>query len=300
MKKRILAMLFWGALLSPTFSHAETLNNNSVITLTQAGLGNAAIIAKIQSSTANFDLSTDQLIALKRARVTDDVIAAMLQASTQTTVSATAAVGANNMADPRTPRPSGIYVQMVTDSEQRLSRLDPTTAAENKSTGRLASALTYGLARVRAKTVLPTPTARVQVRSNKPVFYFYFDQTSTSLSQNNAAAGPFGALMGQPQAPVTSPNEFTLVKLTVVGTSREIETASANILGSSSGTASGQRIDFTYEDVAPGIYRVTPRSDLLPGEYGFVYASGGASAMMQVYGGMSGGSKVFDFGVAVP
>ena len=48
--------------------------------------------------------------------------------------------------------------------------------------------------------------------------------------------------------------------------------------------------DFTYEKLAPGVYKVTPKEDLAPGEYGF-YNGGGA--------GPSGGAKIFDFGIKV-
>jgi hypothetical protein len=297
--KRILSAV--GPLLlilnAPSLLRAETLDNQAVVMLTQAGLGPDAVIAKIRTSTSNFDLSTEQLVRLKQSRVSDSVIAAMLEASTRTSVSATAAVGASNLNDPKTTRPSGIYLRTEWEQAPIMTRLDATTSAESRSTGRLASALTYGIAKVRAKMVLPTPGARVQVGNPRPVFYFYFDQTNTSLSQGSSGNNPFASLMGQAQAPVTSPNEFALVRFAQVGNNREIETASANILGSSSGTASTQRVNFTYEDVAPGIYKVMPQSDLAVGEYGFVYANSGSNAMMQIYGVGGGGSKVFDFAI---
>jgi hypothetical protein len=283
--------------LSPMSVQAETLNNQSIIVLSRVGLGSPAIIAKIRTSATTFDLSTESLVALKQARVADDVIAAMLEASTQTTVSASAAASASNMSDPKTPHPSGIYVHSEWETAPRLMRLDPTTSAESKSTGRLASALTYGIARVRSKTVLSTAAARLQLPATRPAFYFYFDQTTSSLSQGGGSSNPWAAITQQGQPPVTSPNEFALVRLRLVGTSREIEVGSANIMGGSSGVAAVQRIDFTYEDVAPGIFKVTPLADLTPGEYGFVYSSGGNSGLMAMYMGGGGSTKVFDFGI---
>lgn len=47
-----------------------------------------------------------------------------------------------------------------------------------------------------------------------------------------------------------------------------------------------------FESVGFGVYRITPRSPLKRGEYGF-YHSGGALAAA----GMFGGGKIYDFGV---
>jgi hypothetical protein len=57
---------------------AETLTNADVIKMVKAGLGADLVIGKIQETEAvRFDLTTDGLIALKQAGVTDDVIRAM-------------------------------------------------------------------------------------------------------------------------------------------------------------------------------------------------------------------------------
>ena len=81
MKKAILAL--GCALFFASPAAAETLNNNSVIALVRAGLGNEAVIAKVKATEGKYDLSTDDLIALKTAGVPGDVIAAMLAASTK-------------------------------------------------------------------------------------------------------------------------------------------------------------------------------------------------------------------------
>jgi hypothetical protein len=297
-RKFLAAGCFLLSVFAPVFANAETLTNQTVIALTRAGLGPETVIAKIRSSTPNFDTSTEGLIALKQANVSDSVIAAMFSASAGTASSASAATTpVTDPADLRSPRPSGIYTRSEWESTPRMIKLDPTSSSETRSSGRLASAFTYGLAKIKAKTVLPTPSARIQVSTARPSFYFYFDQTATSLSQGGNSS-PFAALLGQQsQSPVTSPNEFALIKFQLNGTNREIEVGSANIMGSSGGVASSQRIDFTYEDVGPGIYKVTPQVDLVAGEYGFIYAAGGGG-IAAVYG-MGGGqtSKVFDFGV---
>jgi len=57
----------------------KPLDNDQVIQMTKADLGDSIIIAKIKSAKeVNFALSTDDLVALKKAGISKDVITAML------------------------------------------------------------------------------------------------------------------------------------------------------------------------------------------------------------------------------
>jgi hypothetical protein len=60
------------------------VDNARVIAITKLGLGDEVIIARIKTSPCKFALSDDDLVALKRAGVSDKVIAAMLEASVLT------------------------------------------------------------------------------------------------------------------------------------------------------------------------------------------------------------------------
>src|SRR6478609_2587858 len=81
----------------------EVMTNEEVISLSKAGLSPSIIVGKIRSGQTNFDLSTDSLIKLKQAGVSDDIVTAMLEAkSGRSTSSATG----NTMAggeDPNNP-----------------------------------------------------------------------------------------------------------------------------------------------------------------------------------------------------
>jgi hypothetical protein len=59
----------------------EILTNSTIIALTKAGLGSNVIIQKINSSRCNFKTSTDELIALKKAGISDEVIRMMIEVS---------------------------------------------------------------------------------------------------------------------------------------------------------------------------------------------------------------------------
>jgi hypothetical protein len=288
------------AMISAAYStsvSAETLNNDSIISLAKAGLGNDAIIAKIKSSASTFDLSTNSLISLKASGVADAVIAAMLDASSRpnTTVSNLAT---SNSADPLAPRSSGIYYRRSMDGVASMVRVDPTSSAQTKTSGGLVSAMTYGIAKKKVKTVLANPRSMVRVSTQRPEFYFYFDQSQTSLS-NGAQSGGFAAALGlgQNQSPVTSPNEFSMKRFEINDDRRQIDLGSMGIGGLKSGLSDKQRVDFNYEEIAPGVYKVFPTSDLTPGEYGFAYNSAGGGSNMALYGMGGQTTKVFDFGV---
>src|ERR1035438_10426555 len=78
-------LLFFGirAVYSQS-SHESDVDNARVIDMTHKGLGNDVIIARIKASATKFNLSDDDLASLKKAGVSDSVVAAMIQ-STQLT-----------------------------------------------------------------------------------------------------------------------------------------------------------------------------------------------------------------------
>lgn len=69
------------AVLMATAAAGERLTNADVVAWQQAGLGEAVMLAKIRSAPAAFDTGTPALVALKAAGVSDQVIAAMVEAA---------------------------------------------------------------------------------------------------------------------------------------------------------------------------------------------------------------------------
>lgn len=61
------------------FAQTETLSNEDVILMTQAGLGKDLIIQKVKDSNGNYDVSAKNLIELKKAGVADEVLKIMLE-----------------------------------------------------------------------------------------------------------------------------------------------------------------------------------------------------------------------------
>lgn len=281
------------ALLLVASASAETLTNATIVTLVKAGLGDDAVIAKIKGSPSQFDLSTDQLIVLKQQGVPSPVIAAMLGAS-NSSVSDAAAMSADS-ADWRLPHPAGVYVLANWAGEPKMMRIDATTANQTKTGGLLGYALTAGIASIKMKSVIPNGSARVKVVVPRPDFYFYFDEANASLSRGANT----GSWIAGPAASVTSPSEFSLIRFDAKKDRREARVGSFNMAGAKSGVMDKDRIAFSYDRVAPGVFKVVPSADLEPGEYGFLYSmsAGGGPG---IYGGGVMTARVFDFSIETP
>lgn len=256
----------------------ELLTNDTVISLVNAGLGPATVVAKINATRGSYDTSTNALIRLKQAGVPDPVIAAMLNRSRSPTLAG--AVADNTNPDPMVSHSPGIYL-LDQRGSGRMVRIDPTVSNQTKTSNIWGYAFTYGLSKAKLKTVIPNANARVQAANRRPTFYFYFNQSGPLASMADFSMS-FSAMS-------TTPSEFSLIRFDQKGDHREAAIMAIGLGSVKSGVSDKARIAFTYEDVAPGVYRVNPSVDLPPGEYGFVASMGAGMAM--------GAARIFDFSV---
>ncbi len=262
---------------TPVVANASVgLNNDTIVSLVKAGLGPEAIVAKINASSGSYDTSTEALIALKQAGVFDGVIAAMLNRSATPVLSN--AVADNSSPNPLAPHAPGIYL-LEERGTARMVRIDATMANQTKSSNLLGYALTSGISSMKMKAVIPHTKARVTASARRPTFYFYFTQSGPMASMSQ-----FGSNF---TAMAASPNEFSLVRLDQKKDRRETSVGSVGLFGGvKSGISDKARISFAYEDVAPGVFKVTPSTDLPLGQYGFLHSTTPGA-----------GARVFDFAV---
>lgn len=278
----LLTFLFIVALVPAVSAQDETMTNEEVISLSKAGLAPSVIIGKIRSSKSNFDLSTDSLIKLKQAGVSDDIVTAMLEAKSGkptggASTGASAAAGDPN--DPMSKHGYGIYLYEENGGQRKMTQLQPNVSAQNRTGGGFTAAVTpFGLGKVKTKANLPGRNANLQITSTSPVFYFYLDVASGGLNTSS----------GIP----SSPNEFTLVRFNQRSDNREVTISKQNSWGGKGGLSDEYVVPLKAEDLGNGIFRVTPAVDLKKGEYGFYLLNSGNS---NVNAGI--GSKFFDFGV---
>lgn len=242
----------------------EVLTNDHVIEMTKAGLSTSIIVNKIRASKSKFDLSTDQLMRLKREKVADDVVNAMLETAVPYSESGPRSSGAGRAPstdpnDPMAEHEPGIYFYEEKDGQRSMTQIDPSLYRKAKAGGMFTSALTYGIKKIKFRAVLAGQNAKLQVSAAQPVFYFYIS----------------GA----------TPKEFALVKMDVKKDSRQVIISEANIFGAEAGLQDKAVHPIEYEKIAPGVFKVWPKSPLPNGEYGFLP---GATT-----------ERAYDFGVTV-
>ena len=256
---------------------AEPLTVDTIVTLAGAGIGDDAVIAKIRTSGTRFDLSADQMIALKKKGVSGAVIAAMLS-SGQSGVGAAMSV---DSPDPAVAHSTGAYLL----TSDKMARMNATVSNQSKTGGIIGYALTGGIASASVKASIQNETSRLQTPSHQPVFYFFFDEANADGRISSTWTSGDGGT-------IQSPSEFTLIHLTKKDGRREARVGSFNIGGAKAGVMDKDRIPFDYSQVRPGVYKVTANAPLPPGEYGFIFslrAGAGATG--------AAGAHIFDFTV---
>ncbi len=238
-------------LFHPFFASAQsntTLTNADIVKLSSLDLPPSAIVSKIKNSKTHFDVSVDALVELKKNVVSGEVISEMINSSSHEQA---VSDSKKDMNDPRTMRKQGIYYFNRKDSSHLFVPIESTVVSNTKSGGlgtRLAQSYTYGIVKNKYISSLSRPHAHVEILQSKPKFYFY-------LAASN----------------VKSPNEFALIKLKEKKNSREMTIASENSYGFNIGIDDKEKIDFSYEEVADGIYKVFLKEPLASGEYCFIY-----------------------------
>lgn len=267
---------------TPALADADRLSNDDVVMLLEAGLGEEAVIAKIETSDGSYQTGTSDLLALRQKGVPSSVIAAMVKRS------AAPVELSDSSPDPHAPHFPGLYLFDDQVAEPRMWKIDPTSSTQTKTGGILGYAFTGGIASASVKAVIPGENARNVAKTGKPVFYVYFD-TDAGYSSGMFATG-FGAA-------IQTPNEFSLVRLMKKKGKREARIGSINIAGAKAGVMDKDQLPFSYEQIAPAVFKVTPDVALEPGEYGFVFAVGGGVGPGLAGSAGTAGARVFAFGV---
>jgi hypothetical protein len=260
----ILCFLFSLSALAQT----EVLTNQTILQLQKAGLGKDLIKAKISNSQCNFDLSTDGMLALKKAGVADEVVTAMF-------------TKANNAPAPATPTDaleSGIYYHNLTTNT--FDDVDGSLFTNSKAGGfgETLKRSVSGLFNAKNRVSLSGNAARLKITSTTPTFLFVFDKEK---SMANFANSYFSS--------ATSPNDFFLVSLTVGKNDREVVVGKYNNVSSDIGVDDAVKVSFNVKKLQKGTYEVTTANPLPAGEYCFMYS---ASSL-----GEGVTHKVFDFAI---
>jgi hypothetical protein len=254
---------------TPTAVAQEVLSNDSVISMVKGGLSEAVVLARIRSSPANFDTSTNSLLALKKAGVSDKVIEAMVNAPRSGAAAPAAPTPAAPPAATSAPPPSvsasarssagAAAATLPRDSIYHLNGAKYTELQPQVVEIEISNAVFSQ----KSEVVLGGRRAEYRITDKQPQFYSYY-----------------------------APTEALLVKLKPgeKKNDRNLKMGSGGYhpYGGSSrqGIRSEDRIAVKSEREANGFYRISPASPLPSGEYGFIVLSGATA-----------GGRMFDFGV---
>lgn len=244
MRKVFLAVLL--LLLAGTLSGQQTMNNDSVIKLIQAGLSEDLIISTINASPGNYDISVDGLVSLKGAGVSEKVLSAIITRSSgggSATVSPASNVATNPNAQTGGLPPGvdtvGVYYKDQTGMWQEVN----TEVVNFKTGGTLKNMGSLGVVKKDLNGKLKGTQSRLALRI--PVeFLFYLPE-------------------GQ------SPGEYQLLRMRVNKNEREFRSVTGGVFNTSSG-ADRDMIDYTPMKFAPRVYTIMLDRSVNAGEYGFL------------------------------
>ena len=301
MERRPLRILLLSLLLlaGPSLGQeaGETLTNEDIVRLTQSGLPASVIVAKIRSSSTDFDTSVDALVALSEAEVAAGVLEAMANAGVQAApaatvtevprsvdvVAGTRATAVANVASNFEGTPCekpGIFLS----DKGAMVDLELTQPTATKTGSGVLSSLTYGIKSTKAKAMVRGVRSPVRTSDRVLTFYFCFEEAQAGLSYQTTGA--------------VNPSEFMLNAFDVLKKKdqRSFVTGKLNVwTGASGGSPPKQLRQVEYKQLVPGVYEVTSEA-LQPGEYAFYY---GGQATLGFFGAAfgGGGGKIFAFGI---
>jgi hypothetical protein len=272
MRKTLIGLV----LLSICFVGAaqQTLDNAAVIKLSKAGLSDDLIITTINASPCHFDASTDGLIALKTAKVSDKVVSAIVlkaNGAAPTAAPATGSASGMGMAPAAATGTAGTGIAPA-DSGLSAAAGSPATGPNGlpagiddvgvylkdqtgawvpmlpeivnfQSTGKLKDIATAGI--VKSALDGRIEGSRSKVNATLPVVFAVYLPETVEIT------------------------EYTLLRLHTAADTRTFLSAAGGLLHTQAG-AQRDEVEFQPEKMAPRLYQVTVPVSTGKGEYGLL------------------------------
>ena len=259
---------------------AANLTVDDVIKLAKAGLSEDIIIQQIRKHNRPFNLSTDQLIALKTAKVSDRVIEIMLDPSTADAPAGPAPAPAPSPAAAPTPpspppaqpaiRPVHPPVVKREPAESRFPTEVGVYARKQDRWVEVSPEIVYWRTGGMLKTIATAGIKHGDVNGRVE-----------GTASPTAFQTPLEFLIVAPEGTVMA--EYQLLRLHVNKDNREFRTVTGGLLHSQSGSQRDQ-IMFDGKKVSSRVFRITFPSSAGPGEYGILPPSSN-----------SGSGKIYSF-----
>ncbi len=228
----IVLVLFAGMTLAQT-----VLNNDSIMKMASAGLGDDVIVATIKSQAGNYKIDPDSLIQLKKAGISEKIIGAMVEKSAGGSIASAAPAAA------AAPGPLvdevGVYFR---DKDGKWVELLP-EVVNWKTGGVLKRFATDGIVKGDVNGHLEGKASKNSL--NTPLDFLIYAQEGVAIT------------------------EYQLLHLRESGNSREFRSVTGGVVHSSGG-AQRDEVDFEGKKVAPRMYEIVLGNDVKAGDYGFL------------------------------
>jgi hypothetical protein len=255
----------------------QPMNNDAVIKMAKAGLSDDVIITSVNSNPGTYDTSTDGLIALKKAKVSDKVVSAIIVKSAGGGPSAAPApasgfagaaepAGGGFGAGPAVPAgvdSVGVYYQDPSGAWQEVTA----EVVNFKTGGALKHIASVGIVKGDMNGDIAGNRSRLNLKL------------------------PASFILYVPEG--TSPGEYQLLRLHVNSDNREFRSVTGGVVHEQGG-ASQSTVDFTSKKLAPRIYQINLNAEVGKGEYGFLPPMDSGSGKS-----MASSGKIYTFSLVV-
>jgi hypothetical protein len=240
-------------------SKPHFIDNDTILRMARAGLDDTVIIQTIQTQPGRYDTSPDDLIALKNAGLSQQVIAAMQARSAGLVYHAANRIGP-------APLAPGIDEIGVYYQDRKTGEWLPlkTERVEFKSSGWLKNAATDGLVKQDMNGHLEGQTSPLALPTGVNILIY-------------APAG-------------TQPEEYDFLRFEQHAHSRDFRVKTGGLFHSQTGSDRDE-VEFTPHKIAPQMYEFTVPVDIIQGEYGILPP--GSSNVP----GISNAGKIFTFSI---
>lgn len=242
-----------------------TITNDDVIKMNGGKVSTDLILKKINLSKTNFNTSTDALIALKNAGVSDKIVKVMMNPPANTASNVTTANIKEHPQD--LPPPTklsmpGIYYEQFTPKTDYIM-IEPTTTNQTKKGGfgeSIGNHYSGGISGISTKVGLAGEHSSTTITDQRPVFYFYLSMDGKDINEVKEST----------YEGVASPKEFVLVKATTSKSGRQIQIARRSSFSQEEGFSKGV-VEYKTVKVSDRLYKVYFENDVPAGEYAFYY-----------------------------
>jgi hypothetical protein len=260
----ILALLLAAFFAAVSAEAQQGLTNTDIIKMQSAGLSESIIISSVNSQPAAYDTSTDGLLALKKAGVSDAVVAAMISRNAAMKSGVGNPSGSNLSLVQAGPPPGVDEVGVYYQDKNKAWHSIPSELVNSKSGGLLKSIATDGIVKGDMNGHIKGAESPTKLTTGVNILIY--------MPETNSAS------------------DYTLVKLHQNSNNREFRAMTGGVFHSSGGAAK-DTVEFGSQKMAAHIYELTFATPLSPGQYGIIPPGVTASS------NMAAGGKIYSFSI---